>query len=232
MSGEFEPQSGRAIHPESRDLTVELRATVPLADEPDSIWTKWTAQLKYPGELIAGDLDEDDEDDPPNLVLATAAYGSVDFQRLLDVGIPLLEALDADSGDYAAYCPMASGHEIADDLAGGLVAPVTGMVIADRVTVPEPFRGRRYGLLLMSVAIMELGRERLVVCTPAAFEVPRGSPKRTSADRRNVNLWKAFGFHQFRRDKTYFLDTATSALEHNLDLFQKEVDSAQPLFLP
>jgi hypothetical protein len=39
MSGEFEPQSGRAIHPESRDLTVELRATVPLADEPDAIWT-------------------------------------------------------------------------------------------------------------------------------------------------------------------------------------------------
>jgi hypothetical protein len=165
MSGEFEPLSGRAIHPESRDLTLELSATVPLADEPDAIWTKWTAQLKYPGELIAGDLDVDDADDPPNLVLATARYGSVDFQRLLDVGIPLLEALDANSGDYAAYFPMASGHEITEDLAGALVAPVTGIVIADRVSVPEPFRGRRYGLLLTTAALMELGRERVVVCT-------------------------------------------------------------------
>jgi hypothetical protein len=48
--------------------------------------------------------------------------------------------------------------------------------------------------------------------SPAAFEVPGDSPERPAADRRNVKLWKAFGFHRFRQDETYFLDTATSVL--------------------
>lgn len=37
-------------------------------------------------------------------------------------------------------------------------------------TVPPPFRGRRYGILLAAVALMELARHRVAVSLPAAFE--------------------------------------------------------------
>src|SRR5579884_1531487 len=101
---------------------------------------------------------------------------------------------------------MSDGYGISDALQDKLAIYATGMVVADRVSVPPPYRGRKYGLLLTTLVLLELGRWRVAVAMPAAFEVEPGSPGREEADRRNIRLWEAFGFVRFA-DNAYYLDT-------------------------
>lgn len=231
MTGLGSP-GNRRVHPQSAEVTVELAGSMQLHDDADAqlIWTTWDAKLCYSGELLAEDLGV--EGGLPDLMLAEATLGSVAFDRLEEADIPLAEALDAYSGDYEEFCCMADHYGIADDLQQALETYAAGMVVLDRVTVPAPFRGRRYGLLLATVVLMELGRQRVAVALPAAFEVGPGSPGRQAADDRNAQLWTAFGFRRYRQEKVYFLDTATRTLQDNLRRFGREVDEAEPIPLP
>lgn len=230
MSGDYGSSSGQPVHPDPSDLSVELTGTIPVEEEIDLVWTAWEARLVYSAEMLSDDLGTDDS--LPELVLAEGKFASIDFERLREAGFSLDEALDAYSQDYAEFCVMADDDGIADDLQDVLAQYATGMVIADRIRVPEPFRGRRYGLFLTTVVLIELGRQRVAVAMPAAFEVQPGSPDREDADRRNAELWKAFGFEQYRQDQVCFLDTGTNVLEENLRQFKAEIEAASPILLP
>lgn len=180
---------GDVIRPECSDLAVELSGRMFVEDIPDLIWTTWDAKLVY-----------EDEDLGLEVTLAEARFGTVDFDRLESADIPLDEALDEYSEDYTPFCSMADGFGISDSLQDKLASYPTGMVVVDRVSVPSEYRGRKYGLLLTTLVLIELGRQRLAVAMPAAFEVKPGSPGRKEADRRNVKLWETFGFVRFADD--------------------------------
>lgn len=227
MTDRHRSSSEVTVHPESADLSVELSGTVVISDEPDLIWTTWEGRLVFPAELLSDLLDRE----MPDLVLADGRWASVDFERLQKAGVPLVEALDAYSEDFVEFCSMADGYRITDELQDRLMAYVGGMVIADRVSVPDAFRGRKYGLLLMSLVLQELGRGRLAVAMPAAFEVPPGSPGRQEADRRNARMWETFGFERYRGD-AYFLNTALTTLEDNVARFKLAVEAAEPIRIP
>lgn len=205
---------------ECSDLSVELACRMFLEDIPDLIWTIWDAKLVY-----------GDEDLGHEVTLAEAHFGTVDFDRLEAADIRLDEALDEYSEDYTPFCSMADGYGISDSLQQRLASYATGMVVVDRVSVGPDYRGRKYGLLLTTLVLAELGRQRVAVAMPAAFEVEPGSPGRAEADRRNVRLWEAFGFVRFA-DNAYYLDTALTTLGENLARFKSEMESGPPIVFP
>lgn len=211
---------GDVIRPECSDLAVELSGRMFVEDIPDLIWTTWDAKLVY-----------GDEDLGLEVALAEARFGTVDFDRLESADIPLDEALDEYSEDYTPFCSMADGFGISDSLQDKLASYSTGMVVVDRVSVPSEYRGRKYGLLLATLVLVELGRQRVAVAMPAAFEVEPGSPGRGEADRRNVKLWEAFGFVRFA-DDAYYMDTDLTTLGKNLERFKSEIENAPPIILP
>ena len=220
MNDDHGASSGNAVHPECSDLSVELSGHMSIEDIPDLIWTTWDAKLVY------GDDDLGDE-----VALAEARFGTVDFDRLESADIRLDEALDEYSEDYTPFCSMADGYGISDSLQDRLVSYATGMVAVDRVSVAPEYRGRKYGLLLTTLVLVELGRQRVAVAMPAAFELEPGSPGRKEADRRNVKLWEAFGFVRFAED-AYYLDTDLTTLGENLVRFKSEMETAPPIVLP
>lgn len=183
--------------------------------------------MVYPGHTLTEDVGSDE--DLPDLVLAEARCGTVDFDRLSQAGIGLDEALDAYSGDFEEFCTMADGFGITDELQDALESYARGIVVLDRVTVPELLRGRRFGLLLSSLVLRELGWQRLAVAMPAAFEVEPRSPARPSADERNVRLWTEFGFQRYRNEGIYFLDTGLNTLDNNVRRYRSAVDDGAPI---
>lgn len=220
MSVAHGARSGASVHPECSDLSVELSGRTFVEDIPDLIWTIWDAKLVY-----------GDEDLGHEVTLAEARFGTVDFDRLESADIRLDEALDEYSEDYTPFCSMADGFGISDSLQDRLASYATGMVVVDRVSVDPEYRGRRYGLLLTTIVLVELGRQRVAVAMPAAFEVKPGSPGRKEADRRNVKLWEAFGFVRFA-DDAYYMDTDLTTLGENLARFKSEIETAPPIVLP
>jgi hypothetical protein len=216
-SGEGRSASGRSVHPVCADLSVELSGSVYVEDVTDLIWTTWEGKLAYSDEELGVDA-----------VLAEARFATVDFDRLEAADIPLVEALDEYSQDFTPFCSMADGCGITDDLQDKLASFPSGMVVVERVSVPAGFRGRRYGLLVTTIGLLELGRGRVAVAMPAAFEIEPDSPEREAADRRNVELWENFGFVRFARD-AFYLDTALITLCDNLGRFKAELEAADPI---
>lgn len=219
MSDAHSASSGDSIHAECSDLSVEMSGRMFVEDIPDLIWTTWDAKLIY-----------GDEDLGNEATLAEARFGTVDFDRLESSNISLDEALDEYSEDYTPFCSMADGFGICDSLQDRLASYPTGMVVVDRVSVVPAYRGRKYGLLLTTLVLAELGRQRVAVAMPAAFEVEPGSPGRKEADRRNVKMWEAFGFVRFA-DDAYYLDTDLTTLDENLARFRSEIEDAPPIVL-
>jgi hypothetical protein len=212
-------ERAEGVRLECSDLSVELSGHMLVEDTPDLIWTIWDAKLVYGYEDLGHQI-----------TLAEARFGTVDFDRLEATNIRLDEALDEYSQDYTPFCSMADGFGISDSLQDRLASYATGLVVVDRVSVVPEHRGRKSGLLLTTLVLVELGRQRVAVAMPAAFEVEPGNPRRAEADRRNARLWEAFGFVRFA-DNAYYLDTNLTTLGENLERFKSAMEAGPPIVL-
>lgn len=221
--------AGSEVHPRPELLVLRLtsHAYVGVID-PDELVDYWQADLVYPGTVIAVELGRED-DTLEDLVLARGSFAVLDLERCASHGVCPSEALAADSADFADLNKLFDGGRFADDLDVSL--PPSGLVVAERVFVPGPFRGRRFGLLLTALTLRELGRSRLVVCRPGAFDVDPTSPGREVADARIRRLCRRFGFRRYR-DDVFYLDTNLWPVEDRVNAFSMDIRAAPRILLP
>jgi hypothetical protein len=210
----------REVHPTAARCEVKLCASLltPYGTDPSLLATPWTGTLQY-----------SDEDEKIELTLASGSWYTLDFERCDQGDSSAMEVLDATSQDLAVFMELFDRDRSLRDKfeeAGAYL----GLLICDRISVPEEHRGRKFGLLLQSLVIEELGGiTRLPVCTPAAFEVPPDSPERAAADRCNARLWKAFGFKQHTKEVFWIPSMLQTVASHNVRRYSEAVDKAAPI---
>jgi hypothetical protein len=140
-----------------------------------------------------------------------------------------MEVLDADSADSEVFGAMLDddGQVLEKFHEYGYCG---GLLICDRVSVPQAFRGRKFGCLLVAAVIQQMGSNRLVVTTPAAFEIEARTPERKRADERNRRLWKKFGFVRHTQE-AWWLPNST-ATEGLVERYAALVEAAPAITLP
>lgn len=217
--------AGLEVHPEARTLVVGLEADLGIAAPIGH----WRAQLVYPGREIAFDLGR--EGPLEDLVLAYAKFAVVSLRQCEFEGANPAQVLRSEGEDLAAFGRFFRHGSLAIDVDVDVDDGPGGLLIVDKVWAPEPFRGRRFGLLLVAAVLRELMPCRLAVCKPAAFEVSPSSPERAAADERARRVWERFGFRPYKQDLLY-LATDLVAVEEKARRFSMEVDAARPVRLP
>jgi hypothetical protein len=145
------------------------------------------------------------------------------------VGESPVEVLDAHSRDFSVFCNLFDQEaELKEELQEyGYCA---GLLICDRVWVPDALRGRKFGPLLMASVIAELGLDRLVVCTPGAFDLPEDA-KRAPVIERNEKIWGQFGFQEYAPE-VWWLPQGIDRAYEMTDHYAKLVSEAEPLTMP
>ncbi|MEU1073608.1 MULTISPECIES: hypothetical protein [unclassified Streptomyces] len=157
----------------------------------------------------------------PAYTLSDSAVGSMTFFRVhLDRG-------------RNAHAALADESEDLNEIAQVLLDPVTGyftnevselleysgsaLLVMDRVTLREEWRGQGLGTILASEAIFRLMPGcRAVACSPGVTDLDSRSLKnRAEWDRVNTKIaygWKSIGFRLYR-DNIYLLSTVSEDLE-------------------
>lgn len=184
-------------------LKLAAHRTLTVEGEPDEALTYWHAEL-----VINRDSFEDPEDpeerewagipdgvavaDGQDLVVAQARLFAVDL-----FGSNPIEALDAAGADEVSFAELViAAHDGGDDLPTG---PGSRLLVLDRVSVPELWRGRRLGPVVAAAALRELATPvHIVACYPSPFELERDDPGWPGEKARLERLWTAFGFEAFR----------------------------------
>ena len=220
--------AGLEVHPEAETLVLRLEADVRMrAVESEVRVDHWRAQLVYPGPEIGYDLDRDGFF--ADLVLAHGKFAVLVLENCGLEGTNPLNILDAEGPELAAFAEFFAGGSFAEDI--DVDEPPRGLVIVDKIWVPGPFRGRRFGLLLTAAVLRELIPDRLAVCMPFDFEVSPLSSERDAADARSRRLSERFGFRPYRGG-LFYLDPDMGVVEEKIELFSREIDAAPAITLP
>jgi hypothetical protein len=193
-------------------LRLEISGTIHVNGDGEEILHRWHTELKalsWEGNTVEGE-------EPQDVVLARGRFVTINLEE-----VPA-DALDAE-GDLAVFIPLCEEAVFNPEPLKLLGGRWCEFVFADRVEVPEAFRGHRLGLLLAAMALQELGRNRLAACYPSAYGVE--DDERKAADRRNREVWRKFGFRHYKGGVCY-LDTDTKVLSQNIAKYRKIIAAA------
>ncbi|MEU6926962.1 hypothetical protein [Streptomyces sp. NPDC046631] len=176
----------------------------------------WHVQVTY-GQ--AGDEEWDDEEGENRQTPAAGTkVGHLILWRLRDyTGDNRWEAADAESGDLEVIASAVLGRSGHDGYSAAfekaITHPVGDLLLLDRVSLDQAWRGFGLGPVLAAEAIRRLsGGCCAVAVYPAMGEYPEDHEQVTEAYRRQAKkkiaaLWESIGFQPFRRG-VWLLDTA------------------------
>ena len=129
-------------------------------------------------------------------------------------GQGIADLLDSESGDTNEYASLFVDDDF--DPAIGTSAG-TSLLVLDRLTVAEPYRGHGVGPLVAALALKELSPGCAVAaCYPAPIEGEFDGGEQAEEVARLGRIWSKVGFEHFR-DGVWIINLADKTLDGALD---------------